>query len=135
VKRRDDCSGRLNVAFTYDPSRVSLWNRVKYAIIRALYGEYRPHAGISYVWTTREPPGTTAWSAYTDRVRMIVARSGAAELGRWVSESRNVLDDYRTAFHEEPPPIVGVAIMTDTDNTGEKATACRGDIRFLGAKP
>jgi hypothetical protein len=74
-------------------------------------------------------------SAYTDRVRMIVVRSGAAELGRWVSESRNVLDDYRVAFHEKPPPIVGVAIMTGTDKTGEKATACCGDIRLLGAKP
>jgi hypothetical protein len=38
--------------------------------------------------------------------------------------------DYRAAFGEDPPPINGVAIMTDTDNTGESATAYYGDIVF-----
>lgn len=135
AKRGDDYAARLYVAFKYDPARVSVWNRVKYGIIRALYGEYPPHAGINYVWATREPVGAAAWNAYTDRVRMIVVRSGAADLGRWVSESRNVLEDYRAAFGEEPPPIAGVAIMTDTDNTGERAVAWYGDIRLVGAKP
>jgi hypothetical protein len=133
AKRGDDYAARVYVAFKYDPARVSLWNRVKYGIIRALYGEYPPHAGINYVWATREPAGTSAWNAYTDRVRMIVVRSGPADLGRWVSESRNVLDDYRAAFGEEPPPIAGVAIMTDTDTTGGRAVAWYGDIRFVGA--
>jgi hypothetical protein len=129
----DDYAARLYVAFKYDPARVSVWNRVKYALIKALYGEYPPHAGINYVWATREPVGTTTWNAYTDRVRMIVVRSGPADLGRWVSESRDVLEDYRAAFKEEPPPIAGVAIMTDADNTGERVVAWYGDIRFVGA--
>ncbi len=133
TKQGDDYAARIYVAFKYDPARVSVWNRVKYGIIRALYGEYPPHAGINYVWATREPAGTRAWNAYSDRVRMIVVRSGAADLGRWVSESRDVLEDYRAAFGEEPPPIAGVAIMTDTDDTGERAVAWYGDIRFIGA--
>jgi len=130
AKRGDDYAARVYVAFKYEPARVSVWNRVKYALIRAIYGEYPPHAGINYVWATREPVGTATWNAYTDRVRMIVVRSGADDVGRWVSESRNVLDDYRAAFDEEPPPIAGVAIMTDGDDTGERATAWYGDIRF-----
>ncbi|MCU0805857.1 MAG: DUF3047 domain-containing protein [Burkholderiales bacterium] len=132
TRQGDDYAARIYVAFKYDPARVSVWNRVKYGVIKALYGEYPPHAGISYVWATREPAGTTAWNAYTDRVRMIVVRSGAADLGRWVSESRNVLDDYRAAFDEEPPPISGVAIMTDADGTGERVVAFYGDIRLVG---
>jgi hypothetical protein len=67
-------------------------------------------------------------NAYTERVRMIVVRSGAADAGRWVEEERNLYDDYRRAFAEEPPPIAGVAIMTDADDTGESATAWYGDI-------
>jgi hypothetical protein len=133
AKQGDDYAARVYVAFKYDPARVSVWNRVKYGIIRALYGEYPPHAGINYIWATREPVGTRAWNAYSDRVRMIVVRSGAADPGRWVSESRDVLEDYRAAFGEEPPPIAGVAIMTDTDDTGERAVAWYGDIRFVGA--
>jgi len=34
------------------------------------------------------------------------------------------------AFGTEPLKISGVAIMTDTDNTGESATAYYGDIVF-----
>jgi hypothetical protein len=134
AKQSDDYAARVYVAFKYDPARVSIWNRVKYGVIKMLYGEYPPHAGINYVWATREPVGASAWNAYTDRVRMIVVHSGPEDVGRWVTESRNVLDDYRAAFNEEPPPIAGVAIMTDGDNTGERATAWYGDILFAAAK-
>jgi hypothetical protein len=72
-------------------------------------------------------------NAHTDRVRMIVVRSGTADAGRWVAETRNVLEDYRRAFGEEPPPVSGVAVMTDTDQTGGRATAWYGDIRFAPA--
>ncbi len=62
--------------------------------------------------------------------KMIVVESGAGKLNQWVSEERNVYEDYVKAFGEEPPLISGVAIMTDTDNTGESATAYYGDIQF-----
>jgi hypothetical protein len=52
-----------------------------------------------------------------------------------VTEERNVLEDYRKAFGEDPPLINGVAIMTDTDNTGESAVAYYGDIWFKKIGP
>ena len=61
---------------------------------------------------------------------MFVVESGAEKLNQWVSEKRNVYEDYKKAFGQEPPMISGVAIMTDTDNTGESATAYYGDILF-----
>jgi len=61
---------------------------------------------------------------------MIVLKSGEQKLGTWVGEERNVYEDYKKAFKDEPPMISGVAIMTDTDNTGESATAFYGDILF-----
>lgn len=124
----DDYPARVYIAFKYDPARVSLFNRAKYALIRLLYGEYPPHAGIAYIWDNRLPAGTVLASAYTERVRMIVVRSGAAEAGRWMAEARNVHEDYVRAFGEEPPPVSGVAIMTDADDTGGRATAWYGDI-------
>jgi hypothetical protein len=48
----------------------------------------------------------------------------------WVDEERNIYEDYKKAFGEEPPMINGVAIMSDTDNTKEQATAYYGDIVF-----
>ena len=57
-----------------------------------------------------------------------VVESGEAKLNQWVNEERNLYEDYKKAFGEEPPMISGVAIMTDTYNTGESATAYYGDI-------
>ena len=70
---------------------------------------------------------------YTEQVHMIVVESGPTKLNTWMTEARNVYDDYKRAFGEEPPMISGIAIMTDTDNTGESAEAYYGDIFF--AKP
>jgi hypothetical protein len=67
---------------------------------------------------------------YTNRVIMIVVESGETKLNQWVSEERNIFEDYKKAFGQEPPMISGIAIMTDTDNTGESATAYYGDILF-----
>jgi len=129
-KEGDDYPARIYITFEYDPSKLSLFERSKYEAIRLLYGEYPPLAAINYIWESKAPVGTMIPNPYTDRVMMFVVESGSAKLGQWVSEERNVYDDYKKAFKEEPPMISGVAIMTDTDNTGESATAYYGDIVF-----
>jgi len=87
-----------------------------------------PIGAINYIWASHAPVGKIVPNAYTDRVRMIVVESGKMKAGAWVSESRNIFDDYKTAFGKEPPMITGIAIMTDSDNTGESALAYYGDI-------
>jgi hypothetical protein len=52
---------------------------------------------------------------------MVILRAGPAQAGQWVEEEVNILDDYRTAFGEEPPKSARLAIMSDSDNTGERA--------------
>ena len=69
-------------------------------------------------------------AAVGDHIQMIVVESGADHLNRWRPVRRNIAEDYRRAFGNEPPRITGVAIMTDSDNTGESATAWYGDIVF-----
>ena len=127
-KRGDDYPARIYVTFAYDPSRASLAQRIQYGAARLIYGEYPPHSGLSYIWESKAPAGTVVPNAVTERVRMIVVDSGPGDLGRWVQHERNIRDDYLQAFGEEPPRISGVAIMTDTDGTGESATAFYGDI-------
>ena len=61
---------------------------------------------------------------------MVAVKSGPGAAGQWHTERRNVLADYRAAFGEDPPPVNGVAIMTDTDNTDGAATAYYGNIVF-----
>jgi regulator of sigma D len=62
---------------------------------------------------------------------MIAVRSGSAQLGQWLDEKRNLLEDYWKCFGEDPPKAGAVAIMTDTDNTGEHAVAWYGPIRLI----
>jgi hypothetical protein len=131
TRRGDDYAARVYVAFRYDPLQATAWERAKYGTYRLLYGRYPPRAALNYVWDNRLPPGATLDNAYTDRAKMIVVRSGAADVGRWLTETRNVLDDYRRLFGGEPPPVAGVAVMTDTDDTGERAVAWYDALAFL----
>lgn len=128
-KEGDDYPARLYITFEYQPDKVGLGKRARYRAGRLIFGDI-PIAALNYVWDGSAPAGTFADNAYTDFARMVVVRSGAQALGTWVEEERNVYEDYRKAFGEEPPMIKGVAIMTDTDNTGESATTYYGDIAF-----
>ncbi|MBC8007968.1 MAG: DUF3047 domain-containing protein [Prolixibacteraceae bacterium] len=131
TKAGDDFPARFYVFFDYDIARLPFATRTKIRVARALFGEEVPLAVLCYVWDGKSIQGTTAWSAYTDRVRVIVAQSGDAQLNKWVTVRRNIVDDFRAAFGEDPPRVSGVAVATDTDNTGESVTAFYGDIRFM----
>ena len=133
-KSGDDYPARLYITFEYDSDKVSFGRKLKYNAGRALFGEI-PIAALNYIWDTKTPLGTVVDNAYTDFAKMIVVESGPAKVGVWVEESRNVYQDYKQAFGEDPSFINGVAIMTDTDNTKERAVAYYGDIRFVRAKP
>ena len=129
-KQGDDLPARLYIMFDYPLDRLSLIERGKILLARSVAGELVPAAALCYVWDGRLPTGTRLWNAYSDRVRVVVAESGSNRLGQWVAEERDVAADFRAAFGEDPPPISGVAVAVDTDQTGEKARSWFGDIRF-----
>jgi hypothetical protein len=129
-KRGDDYPARIYITFAFDRSKLSAGERFKYGTAKLLYGEYPPLAAINYIWEGKIPVGTVLPNAYTERVKMIVVQSGAAQLNQWLDMRRNVYQDYKQAFGSEPPLVSGIAIMTDTDNTGESATAYYGDLLF-----
>ena len=130
-KEGDDYPARIYITFAFDPERAGYLERLKQQAARIIYGEQTPWRAISYIWGSNSPAGTLAVNPYTDRTMMFVVRAGQADVDRWVTEQRNVYEDYRAAFGEAPTAISGVAIMTDTDNTGESASAWYGDIEFL----
>jgi hypothetical protein len=122
-KEGDDYAARVYVAYRYDPATAGIWERSRFGAYRLLYGRYPPGLVLNYVWESRLPVGTVLDNAYTARARIVVARSGAAEAGRWVTETRDLYEDFRRIIGGEPPRIVGIALMTDTDDTGERAVA------------
>ena len=129
LKEGDDYPARLYITFEYDPDRVSFGKKLKFKAGQALFGDI-PIAALNYIWETKTPVGTIVENAYTDFAKMVIVESGTQKVGMWIDEERNVYEDYKKAFGEEPPMINGVAIMSDTDNTKEQATAYYGDIVF-----
>jgi hypothetical protein len=129
LKEGDDFPARLYITFEYDPDKVSFGKKLKFKAGQALFGDI-PIAALNYIWETKTPVGTIVDNAYTDFAKMVVVESGAQKVGMWIDEERNIYEDYKKAFGEEPPMINGVAIMSDTDNTKERVTAYYGDIIF-----
>ena len=129
-KQGDDYPARLYITFAYDPRRVGFIERAKFQTYKLIYGHYPPLAALNYIWESKAPKGTIVSSPYTNRSKIIVVESGRALINQWVNEERNLFEDYTQAFRDEPPLVSGVAIMTDTDNTGESAIAYYGDIVF-----
>lgn len=124
----DDYAARIYVAFEYSPAGKSWIQKMRYHAARLVAGDRLPGSAINYIWANKAPVGTIVSNPYTDQTKMIVLQSGNALAGRWIAEKRNLIRDYQAAFGQKPPPIMGIAIMTDTDNTGESTTAWYGDI-------
>lgn len=83
-----------------------------------------------YVWSSNQPVGATWNNAFTSNARVMALRSGTQDAGRWVTEKRDIRADFRQLFGDDLAAIDAVALMTDTDNSGQRATAWYGDIYF-----
>jgi hypothetical protein len=124
---------RISLGFHGDPRKLDFDDRVKLRMAKAMTVHGLPYASLLYVWRADLPEGTLYSNPHTERVRYIVAESGEGRLDRWVTLQRNVLDDYRRAFGEEPQDLVAVGIMTDFGDNGAPRQAHYGDITFRPA--
>jgi hypothetical protein len=132
-RARDDVAAKVCVLFYVPLERLSLFDRTKVQLGRRLFDPQLPGATICYVWDRTLPAGRWIDNAYTDRVRMLVLRSGAdAEQSRWFDERRDLRADFAQGFPREAafglPKVAALAFATDADNTKSKAAAWFGDI-------
>ena len=86
---------------------------------------------ISYIWDTTAPVGSVFKSEKTGLVTYVVVRSGPADLGKWLTESRDVLEDYKKIYGEAPGEEVGaISIAIDSNDTSSSAESYVGEILF-----
>ncbi|WP_298451623.1 DUF3047 domain-containing protein [uncultured Marinobacter sp.] len=133
-KSGDDYPARIYVAFEFEPEKAGFFERAKRKTVEVLFGEELPGNALNYIWANTLPEGEFIANPYTDKTMMIAVNSGSGNAGEWVTIERDIMADYRKAFGENPPPIRGIAIMSDSDNTGEQASAWYGDISLTKAK-
>lgn len=126
----EDSPVRVILAFEGDRSRFSTKNAMLSDLTEALTGEPLPYATLMYVWCNHRPVDTVIVNPRTDRVRQWVVESGSSHIRQWRHYQRDVRADFEKAFGEAPGALVGIAIMTDSDNTRGDVRAWYGDIRL-----
>ena len=129
-KSREDAPLRLIVAFDGDRATLPPAEQKRYRRAEMLFGQAPPYAMLMYIWGNQGPLDSIITSAHTSQVKMMTVAAGAKGLGQWQSLKRNLAADYQRAFGHAPGPVLGLAVMTDTDNTDGKAEADYADIRF-----
>ncbi|MCX7901784.1 MAG: DUF3047 domain-containing protein, partial [Burkholderiaceae bacterium] len=129
-RHAEDAPVRLLLFFDGDRSRLPAHERAALQLAELISGRPVPYATLMYIWSNRGPVDTVIESPYTRRIQMIVVGAGAEQLGQWKRFERDYVADYRRAFGEAPGRLIGVGILTDTDNTGAVVEAFYGDIRL-----
>ncbi len=120
-KAGDDYPIRIYIIFKYDPDAAAFGQKLKYGLAKKIYGEYPPHSSLNYIWANRKHAERFITNAFVDEAKMVLLEAGSEKVNRWVEEEIDILDDYQKAFGTKPPAIASVAIMNDSDNTGESS--------------
>ena len=127
----DDFAARVYVMFRFEPERAGWWARMRHGLGRAAYDLEPPGTALSLVWSSREPEGASWRSPHGDESAMlVVANDARRERGRWHDPSVDLEAAYRRAFGQDPPPLLALGVMTDTDDTCGRARAGFADFSF-----
>ncbi len=129
-RHAEDSPVRLMLFFDGDRTTLPAAELVKFELARLVSNQEPPYATLMYIWENRQPPGTVIGSSHSGRIKMVVAGSGVDRLGQWKQFERNYVEDYRRAYGKAPGRLIGIGILTDTDNTGGRIEAFYGDIRL-----
>ena len=130
----DDSPARLIVSFDGDLEKLDVDDRATATMVKLFSGREMPYATLMYVWDNQLPPDSLIDNAYSTRAKMIVVETGAKRIGQWLDFRRDLINDFRRAFGEEPGKIISIGVMTDSNRTESQAIAYYGDI-FLNNKP
>ncbi|MFM2111780.1 MAG: hypothetical protein RLZZ271_440 [Pseudomonadota bacterium] len=128
-----DAVTRIVFAFDGDRSRWSAKDTMLNEISRLLMGEDMPYASLVYAWCSTGVTGSVVINPRTPTVRNLLLETGDSRLGVWLNYRRNLRRDYLQLFGEEPGRLIGVALMTDADNTKSESVGWYGNVRIEGA--
>ena len=130
-KSGDDTAVKVCVFFDEPMEQLTFGERQLLRLARSRSTDAVPTATVCYVWDSRLPSGTVLDSPFTRRLRYIVLESGTSRLNQWIAEQRDVAADYLKVFGSESasvPPIIGVAVGADADNTKSHSVAYVRDL-------
>ena len=124
----EDAPVRVMVSFSGDVSKLTVVDRAASSFAQSASGQALPYAELMYVWGGKVAVDSITTSSLTSRIRMLAVAVDDQGIGRWHTYTRNLVDDYRRAFGEEPGKVTAIKLMSDTDNTNGNSEAMYGDI-------
>jgi hypothetical protein len=129
TKAEDDFAARVYIMFELDKSRATAYQRLSHRLAKLIYGRDIPGSVLNFVWTSRLPVGTVWDNPFESSAKMIALAQGAN--AGWRSETVDVVARYRELFGSPTPPPLGLAIMSDSDNSCQRTEARFADFKFL----
>ena len=129
TKAEDDFAARVYILFELDKSRASTLRRLRHRLAKLIYGKDIPGSALNFVWTNRLPAGTVWDNPFEPSSKMIALAQGANT--GWRRETVDVVARYRELFGTPIPPLLGLAIMSDSDNSCQRTEARFADFKFL----
>jgi hypothetical protein len=130
-KTTEDSPLRIVLSFDGDKDSLSAKEQRFHDRAKLLTGRDLPFTTLMYIWENQKAVDTVITNPHTSTIKKIVITSGAKDLKKWVAFKRNIVDDYRLAFGTSPGRLIGIALMSDTDNTGTNIIAYYSDITLL----
>jgi hypothetical protein len=127
----EDSPVRIILGFDGNKDDLPFADQIMFETAKLVTGYDFPYATLMYIWENKAPVGTVIRSTHSGRIRMMVAAQGQGGVGEWRRFTRNIVEDFEQAYGEKPGRLIGVGVLTDTDNTGETVEAWYGDIRLL----
>ncbi len=127
----DDAPVRVMLSFSGDKESLPFSDRLFMNQVKLVSGIEVPYATLEYVWGAGAPKETVVVNSYTPRIRTLLVKNSPQPLDEWVTETRDVVEDFRRAFGEEPGSVTAIAVYTDADATGARSQGYFGDLTFL----
>jgi Protein of unknown function (DUF3047) len=133
-KAGDDAALKVCVFFDQPLADIPLLQRAALSLARSVTGQDLPSATLCYLWDSRYPAGSSGANPYSGRVRYLVLDGRDSPTGQWVTQQRNVQQDFVRLFGTETartPPVLAVAVGADSDNTQGQSLAYLSQLRWI----
>lgn len=131
TKEGDDHSIRIFFVFQPDESRQSIWYRLKrWIYLDRIHGHAMGGRFTEYVWSSHLEKGDIISDPAKPSQKFMVIEGGSKKLGKWLSYERNLYEDFKTLYGEEPRRLVFIGMLNDMDQSGKEALSYIASLMF-----
>jgi hypothetical protein len=129
TKKGDDHPIRIFFVFEPDVSQQTLGFRIKrFLFLDAIHGHPMGGRFTEYLWSSHLPVGDIINDPSKPKQKLMVIEGGNENVGKWLTYKRNLYEDFKNLYNEEPRKLIFIGILNDTDQTGQKATSYIVDL-------